>query len=97
MKAEIVASGTELLLGEITDTNTPFIANQLAAMGIDLYYVSIVGDNYERFLGVLKQAYDRSDIVIITGGLGPTKGDITRDVIAGLMGEKNSHRSGAET
>ncbi len=88
MKAEIVASGTELLLGEITDTNTPFIASQLADMGIDLYYVSIVGDNYERFLGVLQQACDRSDIIIITGGLGPTKGDITRDVIAGLMGEK---------
>ncbi|MCR4394103.1 MAG: molybdopterin-binding protein, partial [Dehalococcoidales bacterium] len=49
---------------------------------------SIVGDNYERFLGVLKQAFQRSDIVIITGGLGPTRGDITREVIAGLLGEK---------
>jgi len=88
VKAEIIASGTELLLGEITDTNTPFIASQLASLGIDLYYVSIVGDNYERFLGVLKQAFQRSDIVIITGGLGPTKGDITREVIAGLVGEK---------
>jgi nicotinamide-nucleotide amidase len=57
-------------------------------MGIDLYYASIVGDNYERFLGVLKQAYERSDVVIITGGLGPTKGDITREVISGLMDEK---------
>ena len=88
MKAEIIASGTELLLGQITDTNTPFIANQLAVLGIDLYYVSIVGDNYERFLGVLGQALRRSDIIIITGGLGPTKGDITREVIAGLMGEE---------
>ena len=88
MKAEIIASGTELLLGQITDTNTPFIANQLAILGIDLYYASIVGDNYERFLGVLNQAYQRSDITLITGGLGPTKGDITREVIAGLMGEK---------
>jgi nicotinamide-nucleotide amidase len=88
MKAEIIASGTELLLGEITDTNTPFIAGQLAILGIDLYYASIVGDNYERFLGVLKQAVHRSDIIIITGGLGPTKGDITREVIAGFMGEK---------
>lgn len=87
MKAEIIASGTELLLGEITDTNTPFIASQLASLGIDLYYVSTVGDNYERFLGVLKQASERSDIIIITGGLGPTKGDITREVIAGLMNE----------
>lgn len=88
MKAEIIASGTELLLGELTDTNTPFIAGQLALLGIDLYFVSIVGDNYERFSAVLKQARDRSDIVIITGGLGPTKGDITREVIAGLMAEK---------
>jgi nicotinamide-nucleotide amidase len=88
MKAEIIASGTELLLGEVADTNTSFIASQLATLGIDLYYASIVGDNYERFSGVLKQALDRSDIIIITGGLGPTKGDITREVIAGLLGEK---------
>jgi nicotinamide-nucleotide amidase len=88
MRAEIIASGTELLLGEVSDTNTSFIAGQLALLGIDLYYASIVGDNYERFLGVLKQAKDRSDIIIVTGGLGPTKGDITREVIAGLMGEK---------
>ncbi len=77
MKAEIIASGTELLLGELTDTHTSFIASQLALMGIDLYFVSIVGDNYDRFLSVLKQARDRSDLVIITGGLGPTRGDIT--------------------
>jgi nicotinamide-nucleotide amidase len=88
MKAEIIASGTELLLGEVSDTNTSFIAGQLASLGIDLYYASIVGDNFERFLGVLKQAKQRSDIIIVTGGLGPTKGDITREVIAALMGEK---------
>jgi nicotinamide-nucleotide amidase len=88
MKAEIIASGTELLLGETNDTNTPFIANQLAMLGIDLYFASIVGDNYQRFMGLLKQALERSDIIIITGGLGPTKGDITRDVIAGVMNEK---------
>jgi nicotinamide-nucleotide amidase len=88
MKAEIVASGTELLLGEVTDINTPFIANQLSILGIDLYHASIVDDNHERFLDVLKQAQQRSDIVIITGGLGPTKGDITREVIARLMNEQ---------
>jgi nicotinamide-nucleotide amidase len=88
MKAEIIASGTELLLGEVVDTNTSFIANKLASLGIDLYFASIVGDNFERFLGVLKQAKQRSDIIIITGGLGPTKGDITREVIAALLGEK---------
>jgi nicotinamide-nucleotide amidase len=88
MKAEIIASGTELLLGEVADTNTSFIAGQLAQLGIDLYFSSIVGDNYDRFLSVLKQARDRSDLVIITGGLGPTRGDITREVIAGLLNEK---------
>ena len=88
MKAEIITSGTEILLGDITDTNTQFIAGQLAALGIDLHYTSTVGDNYERFYGVLKQAWERSDLVIITGGLGPTKGDITREVTAGLMGEE---------
>jgi len=87
LKAEIITSGTELLLGEITDSNTPYLADQLAGLGIDLYYSSTVGDNYERFLGVLKQAWERSDLIITTGGLGPTQGDITRDVIAGLLGE----------
>ena len=88
MKAEIITSGTELLLGEITDTNTPFIAGQLAALGIDLYYTSAVGDNFTRYSGLLRQAWERSDIIFTTGGLGPTQGDITREVIAGLLGEK---------
>ena len=87
MKAEIITSGTELLLGEITDVNTPYIAVQLATLGIDLYYTSTVGDNYERFSNVLRHAWERSDLVIITGGLGPTQGDITRNVIAGMLGE----------
>jgi nicotinamide-nucleotide amidase len=88
MRAEIIASGTELLLGEVADVNTSFIAGQLAALGIDLYYCSTVGDNFERFSAVLRQAWERSDLIIITGGLGPTQGDITREVIAGLLGEK---------
>ncbi len=88
MKAEIISIGTELLLGEITDTNTPFIAGQLATLGIDLYYTATVGDNYERLLGALRQAWQRSDLVITTGGLGPTQDDITRDAIAGLLGER---------
>ncbi len=87
MKAEIVATGTELLLGQITDTNTPFVADQLASLGIDVYHTCCVGDNYGRMLSVLEHAWDRSDLVVTTGGLGPTKGDITRDAIAGLMGE----------
>lgn len=88
MQAEIITSGTELLLGEVTDVNTPYIADQLAGLGIDLYYASTVGDNRKRFTGVLRRAWRRSDLVIITGGLGPTQGDITRDVIAGMLGEE---------
>ena len=88
MKAEIIATGTELLLGEVTDTNTSFLAQQLASLGIDLYFTSLVGDNYERLLGALKSACQRSDLILTTGGLGPTQGDITREAIAGLFGEK---------
>ena len=88
MKAEILSIGTELLLGEIVDTNTPFLANQLSSLGIDLYFASTVGDNMERLTGALKRAWQRSDLILTTGGLGPTQDDITRDGIAGLMGEK---------
>ncbi len=88
MKAEIITSGTELLLGDVADVNTAYIAGQLAALGFDLYYCSTVGDNFERFSRVLRQAWDRSDLIIITGGLGPTQGDITREVIAALLGEE---------
>ena len=88
MKAEIISIGTELLLGEIVDTNTPFLANQLALLGIDLYFTSSVGDNYERLLGALRQAWQRSELIFTTGGLGPTQDDITREAIAGLLGEE---------
>jgi nicotinamide-nucleotide amidase len=88
MKAEIVSTGTEILLGNITDTNTSFLAEHLAQLGIDLFYASSVGDNFERMLGVLQLASSRSDLIITTGGLGPTQGDITREVIAALFGEK---------
>jgi nicotinamide-nucleotide amidase len=87
MKAEIITTGTELLLGETSDTNTAYLAGQLAELGIDLYYTSIIGDNYERMMEALKQAWERSDLIILTGGLGPTQGDITREVIAGMLGE----------
>ncbi len=87
MKAEIISIGTELLLGEIVDTNTPFLANQLALLGIDLYFTSSVGDNYERLSGVLRQAWQRSGLILSTGGLGPTQDDITREAIAGFLGE----------
>ncbi len=92
MKAEIITSGSELLLGEIADTNTSFLAKQLAALGIDLHFSSIVGDNFERYSGVLRQAWDRADLIFTTGGLGPTKGDITREVVSALVGEEMTVR-----
>jgi len=88
MRAEILSIGTELLLGEIVDTNTPFLASQLSLLGIDLFFTSAVGDNPERLSGALRQAWERSDVIITTGGLGPTQDDITREAIAGLFGEE---------
>lgn len=88
MRAEIISIGTELLLGEITDTNAPFLAAELPALGIDLYWISQVGDNQVRLVKVLKRAWQRSDLILTTGGLGPTEDDITREAIAELLGEK---------
>jgi nicotinamide-nucleotide amidase len=80
--AEIVTIGTELLLGEITDTNAAHIARQLASIGVDHLYTTTVGDNEERIVGVLQQALARADAVITTGGLGPTVDDVTRQAVA---------------
>jgi nicotinamide-nucleotide amidase len=88
MKAEIISIGTELLLGEIVDTNTPYLATQLPLLGIDLYFTSAIGDNPNRLLGAFTQAWQRSDLILTTGGLGPTQDDITRDAIAAMLGEK---------
>ncbi|MBM7556031.1 competence/damage-inducible protein A [Halanaerobacter jeridensis] len=82
MKAEIITIGTELLLGQIVDTNSQWIAERLAEMGIDLYYKTTVGDNVGRLKEVLEQSVERADLVITTGGLGPTQDDITREVVA---------------
>jgi nicotinamide-nucleotide amidase len=87
MRAEIISCGTELLLGYITDTNATYLAQHLAALGIDLYYVSQVGDNLERIVETLQRAWQRSDLVVITGGLGPTEDDLTREAISALLGE----------
>lgn len=88
MKSEILSIGTELLLGEIVDTNAAFLAQQLPALGIDLYYVTSVGDNIGRLAEAFRRALERSDLVITTGGLGPTEDDLTREAIAEAMGEK---------
>lgn len=88
MKAEIIATGTELLLGQITDANSPYLASELPSLGIDLYWITQVGDNKARIMEALKRAWERSDIIIITGGLGPTEGDVTREAIAEFLGEE---------
>ena len=86
MRCEVVAIGTELLLGQIVDTNSAWIGEQLALAGIDSHFQVKVGDNFERMATTIRQALDRSDAVICCGGLGPTQDDITRDVIAHIMG-----------
>ena len=70
MKAEILSVGTELLLGQIVDTNANYLAQQLPALGLDLYYVSSIGDNLQRLSDAFSQALQRSDVVISTGGVG---------------------------
>ncbi len=87
VKAEIVAIGTEILLGEIVDTNSRYVASQLPALGIDVYFTATVGDNLARICDVLRLALDRADVVIVTGGLGPTEDDLTREAIAAVLGE----------
>src|SRR5207237_8269949 len=88
MRAEIVSIGTELLLGTITDTNASYLAQRLAALGIDCFYISQVGDNPARLEETLRRAWERSDLTITTGGLGPTQDDLTREAIASMLGEQ---------
>lgn len=85
MRAEVVAVGTELLLGQVVDTNSAHIGEQLAAHGINCHYQTKVGDNLERIVLALRTALSRSDAVITCGGLGPTQDDITREAIASVM------------
>ena len=84
--AEIVAIGSELLLGQIVDTNSAWMADRLTGLGVDLFYKTVVGDNPGRMEEVIGRALDRSDIVITGGGLGPTRDDLTREVIARVTG-----------
>jgi competence/damage-inducible protein CinA-like protein len=87
MRAELLSIGTELLLGHIVDTNSAYLAGRLADLGIDLYWMSTVGDNLGRATDVVRRALDRSDLVVCTGGLGPTEDDLTREAIAAAIGE----------
>lgn len=86
MRCEIVAVGTEILLGQIVDTNSAWIAERLAEAGIDCHFQTVVGDNPGRMLEVFELALERAEALIVTGGLGPTQDDLTREVVAGLMG-----------
>ncbi|MGG1551212.1 competence/damage-inducible protein A [Paenibacillus ferrarius] len=88
MKAEIIAVGTELLLGQIVNTNAQFLAQECAALGINVYFQTVVGDNEQRLMDSLKLAASRADVVICTGGLGPTQDDLTKDVLAAYAGCK---------
>lgn len=86
MRCEVIAVGTELLLGQIVDTNSSYIGEQLALSGIDSHFQTKVGDNAERMRASIEQALSRSEAVILCGGLGPTQDDITRNVVAEVMG-----------
>lgn len=86
MNAEIIAVGTELLLGQIVNTNAQFLSQELAALGIGLYCQTVVGDNPARLTEAVRQALQRAEVIILTGGLGPTADDLTRETVAEAMG-----------
>ena len=88
MNAEIVAIGSELLLGQIVDTNSAWLAQRLAELGVNMFYVTTVGDNFGRMKQALAEALKRSDVVITTGGIGPTQDDLTREVVAVVTGRE---------
>lgn len=88
MTAEIISVGTELLLGQILNSDAQYLSQQLSAMGIDVYYQGTVGDNMQRAVDTLRQALNRSDAVIVTGGLGPTLDDLTKEAVAECLGRK---------
>jgi nicotinamide-nucleotide amidase len=87
-KAEILAVGTELLMGQTANTNAQYISARLPDVGIGVYYHSVVGDNPERVKEALKLALSRSDLVVMTGGLGPTKDDLTKETVAEVMNRR---------
>ncbi|TCP30263.1 competence/damage-inducible protein cinA [Scopulibacillus darangshiensis] len=88
MNAEIIAVGSELLLGQIANTNAQFLSEQLAMLGINVYFHTVVGDNPDRLKMAVKQAEKRADLIIFTGGLGPTKDDLTKETISKILGRQ---------
>ncbi|MFY8329389.1 competence/damage-inducible protein A [Vagococcus carniphilus] len=87
MKAEIIAVGTEILLGQIVNTNAAYLSQYLTNLGFDIYHQEVVGDNEERLLKVLDEASQRSDLVVVCGGLGPTEDDLTKQTVAKYVGK----------
>ncbi|MCM3003685.1 competence/damage-inducible protein A [Priestia koreensis] len=87
MNAEIIAVGSELLLGQIANTNAQFLSKQLAEIGINVFFHTVVGDNEQRLEDTIHQASKRADLIIFTGGLGPTKDDLTKETIARVLGK----------
>lgn len=88
MKAEIIAVGTEILLGDILNTNAQYLSKELAQLGIEVYFQTVVGDNPQRLKDTLYQAFSRADLIITTGGLGPTEDDLTKETAAAYFGEE---------
>ncbi len=86
MVTELIAVGTEILLGNIVNTNSAYLSEKCAELGLAVYYQSVVGDNPERMKNVIKTALERSDVIILTGGLGPTEDDLTKEITAEVMG-----------
>ena len=96
MKAEIMGIGTELLMGELNDTNAGWIATRLPPLGITLQWVTLVGDDLGQLTHAFEKGLERSDVIFTTGGLGPTQDDLTREAVAAAFGEtprSRRHRS----
>ena len=89
MKAQIISVGTEILLGNITDTNSKYLANKLTELGIDVFKMTTVGDNPDRLFKAMKEAVEEVDYVFTTGGLGPTEDDITKEIAIKVLGQEN--------
>ena len=88
MDAEIIAVGSELLLGQIVNTNGRFLSQQFAEIGINVFYHTVVGDNDRRLKQAIEIAESRANLIVFTGGLGPTKDDLTKETIARHLGKK---------
>jgi nicotinamide-nucleotide amidase len=85
MNAELIAVGTEILLGQILNSNVKYISEKMADLGIDVFYHTSVGDNKKRIIEIIRIACERADIIILTGGLGPTGDDLTKEALAQFL------------